>query len=86
MLCAVCYVLCAVCCVLCAACSVHFVEVFTSLKCEVDNLEELCALFVLSAVVFSTVFCVAAALVALWGAGAAAAAAAAAAGAGAELL
>ena len=58
--------------------------------CEVDNLEELCALCVLSAavvlkcevdsknIVLSAVFCVAAALAALEGAGAA--------GAGAALL
>jgi hypothetical protein len=48
VLCSVCCVLCAVCCVLCAVCCV-LRAVFTSLKCEVDNLEELCALCLLSA-------------------------------------
>ena len=60
----------------------------TSLKCEVDNLEELCALCVLSAavvlkcevdsknIVLSAVFCVAAALAAFPGAAGAAAGAA----------
>ena len=60
MCCALC-VVCAVCCVLCAVCCVHFVEVFTSLKCEVDSKN----------IVLSAVFCLAAALAALGGAGAA---------------